>query len=158
LAVAYFNMAISLPMATPEEEARAYLNQALTEADISYKDASAAIGKNDAYIQQYIGRGKPYWLKEPEREALVRFVPGLNGERLKPPPKQLKPRVNTKGTGRKRKNQSQIDAPRDSEVVYEPSALKLVRAYLKISNPERRALALGVVESFADDESGSAVA
>lgn len=144
-------------MATPSEAARAYLDETLKAAGIGYKAASDAIRMNEAYIQQYISRGKPIWLKEPEREALVRFVPGLDGERLKPPPKQLKPRVNPKGSRRKGNNQLQIDAPRDSELVDEPSALKLVRAYSKIQDPSRRALALRLVEELAG-EAGTAIA
>lgn len=144
-------------MATAEEQARAYLDQALREADLQMKVISETLNLNHAYLQQYIKRGKPRWLPEPIREGLVSLVPNLDGDRLRPPPPILKSRVNPEGARRKGENEPQIDTPSQGEFIKEPSVLQLVRAYRKIRRPDRRALVLQVAESFAD-ESGSAVA
>lgn len=81
---------------TDTESARLYLDETLQAAGIKYKDASACVGRNAAYIQQYIKTGKPLWLKEPEREALVAAY-SLDPERLKPPPRPLRPSRDRKG-------------------------------------------------------------
>lgn len=69
-----------------QDSQRAYLRTALEAAGVTLKDASLAIGRNQAYIQQYISKGVPEHLREPERDGLVRLY-RVDGERLKPPPR-----------------------------------------------------------------------
>lgn len=67
--------------------ARKYLQGALPFGQ--WAAASFAIGHDHAYIQQYIRRGVPRWLNEADRKILVRLY-GLDGDRLKPPPKSAR--------------------------------------------------------------------
>lgn len=78
-----------------QDSQRAYLRTALEAAGVTLKDASLAIGRNQAYIQQYISKGVPQYLREPERDALVRLY-RVDGEHLKPPPRLPKPQKSGK--------------------------------------------------------------
>jgi hypothetical protein len=46
----------------------------LDEKGLSMKEASLAIGRNEAYVQQFINRGSPVELAEREREILGRLL------------------------------------------------------------------------------------
>lgn len=54
------------------EGARARLDALIREAGASYADVSRLLGKNPAYIQQFIRRGTPRRLAEEDRRALAR--------------------------------------------------------------------------------------
>ena len=69
-------------MADPTAAARRYLEASLPFGQ--WTAVSHALGRNHAYIEQYIRRGKPKYLGEADRERLVELY-GLDGERLKPP-------------------------------------------------------------------------
>ena len=69
---------------------RAYLKAALHNLGVKPKHASLAIDKNHGYLGVYIRGKSPDYLSEQDREALVKAY-GLDGDKLKPPPKQLKP-------------------------------------------------------------------
>ena len=47
---------------------------ALQQAGITLKEASRALGRNDAYLQQYLYRGSPRRLPEDMRYALAELV------------------------------------------------------------------------------------
>ena len=68
--------------------ARAYLEGALPLG--IWAEASKKIGHNHAFIQQYIRRGKPRFLTEPDRDLLARTY-NLDAEILKPPRKSVRP-------------------------------------------------------------------
>lgn len=56
------------------DEPRKRLFRLLTEKGISFAKASSVIGKNKAYLQQYLQRGNPRHLPEGVREGLARFL------------------------------------------------------------------------------------
>lgn len=139
-------------MADPEE-ARQYLGQFLANAGLELAPLSKRLGKNHAYLQQYIKPGgTPLHLKEDVREALVRLVPGLDGERLKPPPVDLKP------PGRHRGNKAKIDAPRRRKIVDDPSTLELLDAWGDIRDPKDREMAIRILRSMGNSGGASVVA
>ena len=70
-------------MRRPPTDARTYLSNFLAAHGVNLKAASLAIGRNHAYLQQFIRVGKPQWLNEPDREALVRLY-GVDAGKLKP--------------------------------------------------------------------------
>jgi hypothetical protein len=135
-------------MADPAE-AREYLDQALRAEGLELKAVSLAIGRNHAYLQQYIRTGKPRYLPEGVREALVRVVPNLDGDRLKPPPLELK-LASAKKRGGQGGDQTQINAPRRRKIIDDPSTLELLDAWDDIRHPDQRALAIRILRSMAD--------
>jgi hypothetical protein len=56
-----------------DEEPRAVLHRLIIESGQDYARLSKLIGRNAAYIQQYIKRGTPKRLPEIERGILARF-------------------------------------------------------------------------------------
>ena len=68
--------------------AGAYLETALPLG--MWAEASKKIGHSHAFIQQYIRRGKPRFLTEPDRDLLARTY-NLDAEILKPPRKSVRP-------------------------------------------------------------------
>lgn len=65
--------------------ARELIRQKLDELGLSMKEASEGIGKNHAYLQQYLERGVPGQLPEEPRERLATLL-GLKPQQLKDPP------------------------------------------------------------------------
>src|SRR5689334_8989140 len=64
---------------------RDLIRDKLTAKRLSMKEASEAIGRNHAYLQQYLERGVPATLHEDDREALAPLLgvkPGDLRERL----------------------------------------------------------------------------
>lgn len=60
-------------MATPDE-IRKKIQKLLTEKNIDLATASRAIGKNQAYIQQYIVKGSPVILKDTDRKIIANML------------------------------------------------------------------------------------
>lgn len=56
-----------------KERARRLLNDLITQRGNSYADISRLIGRNAAYIQQFIKRGTPRKLDEQDREIIARY-------------------------------------------------------------------------------------
>ncbi len=56
------------------EDARAALDRALRVRGIGYAELSALIGRNAAYIQQFIHRGSPRALNERDRATIADFL------------------------------------------------------------------------------------
>ena len=56
------------------EDPRAALDRLLTERGIDYARISQVIGRNPAYIQQYIKRGSPRRLAEPDRGRIAAYL------------------------------------------------------------------------------------
>ena len=54
-------------------EPRQVLERLCAERGENFAALSRMIGRNDAYIQQYLRKGTPRQLKEPERRALARY-------------------------------------------------------------------------------------
>lgn len=123
---------------TDEESAREYLRRALKHAGVSMVIAAEIVGKNHAYIQQYVKHGKPRWLPEGVREALVKAY-GLDAEKLKPPAVELRsprPRyIRPSGS-----DVMDIEAPGDSEIAEDPSAQQLVATWIRVPRYMRQVL------------------
>ena len=66
-------------------DARAVLERLIEEQGADYTGLSRLIGRNPAYIQQYIKRGTPRRLSEEDRRTLAGFF-GVSEERLGGPP------------------------------------------------------------------------
>ena len=78
------------PMSSGTERQREYLRHELKDIrGVDLNAASEAIGRNPTYLSQYVKRGVPKHLHEPDRLALVKLY-GLDGDRLRPPPKEPK--------------------------------------------------------------------
>lgn len=56
-----------------EQQARAELDRLVSEHRTNYAALSCMLGRNVAYIQQYMKRGKPAFLAERDRRALADF-------------------------------------------------------------------------------------
>ena len=54
-------------------DVRATLGQMIAEAGIGYSDISRLIGRNAAYIQQFIRRGTPRKLDENDRRIIAAY-------------------------------------------------------------------------------------
>lgn len=131
---------------TDQEAARAYLEKALAEASIRPIEASRRLGMNPTYFQQYIRYGKPQWLSEGIRRGLLQLIP-LDEEKLKPPPKKLRPAKKSLGNG---DNKSEVDAPGYSKLMNEPGALEVLRIW-SVIGPETRELALKILRTMAEN-------
>ncbi|MDI1295446.1 MAG: S24 family peptidase [bacterium] len=55
------------------ERARLLLDELITRQRLSYADISRLIGRNSAYIQQFIKRGTPRKLDEQDRKVIAQF-------------------------------------------------------------------------------------
>ena len=128
-------------MATNPKAARLYLDGMLAAAGIPYSRVSIALGHNAAYIQQYIKRGKPPWLSEVDRNALVQLISGLDPEELRPP----LARPLTAKLEHKRK----VNAPGFGKFVEDPRKLALLEIYDALS-PERQDYVFDSVRRLAD--------
>lgn len=71
---------------TPEA-ARQELKRQLEAKGVDMATASKAIGRNHAYLQQFIATGKPRWLHEHDRRALAEMYK-VNTDSLVPPAKR----------------------------------------------------------------------
>lgn len=58
----------------PIEDVRIILDEAITQRGTTYSDISRLIGKNPAYIQQFIKRGTPRRLDEQDRHTIARYL------------------------------------------------------------------------------------
>jgi SOS-response transcriptional repressor LexA len=65
------------------DDIRDFVERRLHELDLDYKEVSLAMGRNHAYLQQYIKRGVPRFLPENVRPALARLLDCAE-DRLKP--------------------------------------------------------------------------
>lgn len=70
--------------------ARETLDSLIRRSGLGYAGASRLIGKNPAYIQQYIKRGVPRQLSEIDRRTLA-FHLGVSEELLGAPPRTITP-------------------------------------------------------------------
>jgi phage repressor protein C with HTH and peptisase S24 domain len=70
-----------LRKAMPEENARTALDALIRERGEDYSSLSRMLGRNAAYIQQFIKRGVPRKLDEEDRATLARYF-GVPEERL----------------------------------------------------------------------------
>lgn len=64
-----------------DEDARIVLDRLIVERGDNYADLSRLLGRNPAYIQQFIKRGTPRKLDEGDRRTLARYY-GVNEEVL----------------------------------------------------------------------------
>ena len=65
----------------PMDEARAFLDRMITARGHDYATLSRLIGRNPAYVQQYIHRGTPRVLAERDRRLIAEFL-GVEEARL----------------------------------------------------------------------------
>lgn len=72
-------------MTRSDDEVRAAIDRLLHEQGIDYARVSALIGRNPAYIQQYIKRGTPRRLAEQDRARIAAFLGVDEGELGGPP-------------------------------------------------------------------------
>lgn len=73
-----------------KEKARLFLGEIIADRGITYADVSRLIGRNHAYIQQFIKRGSPRRLDEQDRRVIARHF-GVAEHLLSgfpPPPKE----------------------------------------------------------------------
>lgn len=130
----------------PEDEARAYLAAFFEAEGANVSAVSKQIRKGHAYLNQYIMQKKPKWLREPEREALVKLFPALDEARLKPPPTQVE---SAAASSRKRSDQARVNAPRKTQLVDDPDTLEMLDIWGRIP-PDKRPLAFDVLRLMAD--------
>ena len=129
-----------------QTDARKYLESVLPKGQ--WKAASLAIGHDHAYIQQYIRQGKPGWLKERDREALVALY-GLDGARLRPPPKTLTA-ARVEKSEANRHHQTQINAQRSGKPTDDPRTIQLLSIWARIERDDDRDMALVILTALAD--------
>lgn len=129
-------------------EGREYLRSVLKEHGIPLSDASRAVGKNHAYLQQFIVLGKPRVMPEDVREALVRLYPFLDAERLKPPLIEPKPLADNHSARRDSGDQPDVNPPSYGQFVDDPGTLEVLHLWGAI-HPSQRELAKSILRTFA---------
>jgi hypothetical protein len=67
---------------------RIALERAILSSGSDLAKASKELGRNHAYLQQFVRSGKPKYLKEEDRQLLVKLY-GIDPRPLMPPPKKL---------------------------------------------------------------------
>lgn len=72
---------MTILMTAEAEDARAELNRLVGASPASYAALSRMIGRNAAYLQQYVRRGSPKFLEERDRKLLANFF-GIDEARL----------------------------------------------------------------------------
>ena len=127
------------------DRARKYL----AAQNLNMKAASIAVGRNHAYLQQYIRTGKPRWLPEQVRDALAALY-GVDPDRLRPPPAKLRTSGGSGGSNGQHK--TKINAPGHGQLADDPRAFELMEVWDAIP-ADRRDLALRVLRGFAGDAS-----
>jgi hypothetical protein len=80
------------------EDPRAALDRLLTERGIDYARISQVIGRNPAYIQQYIKRGSPRRLAEPDRARIAAYL-GVSEAMLGGPVQRVATPARARGPG-----------------------------------------------------------
>lgn len=80
------------------EDPRAALDRLLTERGIDYARISQVIGRNPAYIQQYIKRGSPRRLAEPDRARIAAYL-GVSEAMLGGPVQRVATPARVRGPG-----------------------------------------------------------
>jgi len=63
------------------DDLRQAIKSAVLAKAVTYKQLSGAIGKNDAYVQQFVDRGSPRELR-PEHVAIIANMIGISASRL----------------------------------------------------------------------------
>ena len=132
-------------MKDPTLPAREYLRSMLPLGH--WQAASNAIGRDHAYIQQYIRRGVPKWLAEADRNALVQAYPDLDPERLKPPPR-LAVQAKRQHVPGQSHDQADIDIQGLREIIDDPGTLKLIWACLRIVSDQEKETAFDVLTAL----------
>ncbi len=80
------------------EDPRAALDRLLTERGVDYARISQVIGRNPAYIQQYIKRGSPRRLAEPDRARIAAYL-GVSEAMLGGPVQRVATTARARGPG-----------------------------------------------------------
>lgn len=85
-------------MADFDQDPRAALDRLLTERGIDYARISQVIGRNPAYIQQYIKRGSPRRLGEQDRARIAAYL-GVSEAMLGGPVQRVATPARVRGPG-----------------------------------------------------------
>ncbi|MHA4838611.1 S24 family peptidase [Sphingopyxis sp. MSC1_008] len=85
-------------MADFDQDPRAALDRLLAERGIDYARISQVIGRNPAYIQQYIKRGSPRRLAEQDRARIAAYL-GVSEAMLGGPVQRVATPARTRGPG-----------------------------------------------------------
>jgi len=85
-------------MADFDQDPRAALDRLLTERGLDYARISQVIGRNPAYIQQYIKRGSPRRLGEQDRARIAAYL-GVSEAMLGGPMQRVSTPARTRGPG-----------------------------------------------------------
>ncbi|AJA07564.1 putative phage repressor [Sphingopyxis fribergensis] len=85
-------------MADFDQDPRAALDRLLTERGIDYARISQVIGRNPAYIQQYIKRGSPRRLGEQDRARIAAYL-GVSEAMLGGPVQRIATPARVRGPG-----------------------------------------------------------
>jgi hypothetical protein len=136
-----FDQGRLFPMANPDD-ARKYLASVIPDGEM--KRASEALGHSHAYLQQYIKYGKPRWLSEPDRVALLQLYPQINEDMLRAPAKL------PKKAGPDRSDKPRINFPEGDQVTDDPRTFKLLEIWGRISSSPNRDLGLRMLEQLTD--------
>ena len=75
------------------DKVRKLISDRLAELDLTMKEASAKIGRNETYVQQFLTRGHPAELRERDREKLAHVL-GISPDDLRGPANPLPLRFN----------------------------------------------------------------
>ena len=85
-------------MADFDQDPRTALDRLLAERGIDYARISQVIGRNPAYIQQYIKRGSPRRLAEQDRARIAAYL-GVSEAMLGGPVQRVAPPARVRGPG-----------------------------------------------------------
>jgi hypothetical protein len=144
-----------LPAMIESFAARKYLQAALPLGQ--WAAASHAIGRNHAYIEQYVRRGVPRFLAEDDRRILVKLY-GLDEKKLKPPPKSASPpRIRRQRVPVREKGD--LEAELNRIFANDPEQAELLRIWARIARyaeSHQRRIGLMMLSNFADSFAPSA--
>lgn len=124
-------------------DTREYVAQAIEKAGANLKSVSVAMGRNHAYLQQYVKGLSPSTLAEQDREFLVQQFQ-LDAERLKPPARPRVPAKMLTARGQAfttiQAELGKIDAKQPGEFVHENNELRLLALWRAMPESVREAM------------------
>jgi transcriptional regulator with XRE-family HTH domain len=75
------------------DKVRKLISDRLTELDLTMKEVSARMGRNESYVRQFLKRGHPTELGERDREKIAQVL-GISPDELRGPANPLPARIN----------------------------------------------------------------
>ena len=110
-----------------DDPARLAVRAAVAAAGMTLKQASRALGRNDAYLQQYLYRGTPRRLPEPLRLRLAGITGADQADFLDQALRALKKKMQREGIFREMKMRRSYEKPSERRAREKAEAVRRAR-------------------------------